>query len=189
MSKILFVNACVRPKSRTLDLAKCLLGTIGEKYDEIDVAAGNIAPLDARTLEYREERIRAGDYSDPVFDLAKQFSRAETVVIAAPFWDLSFPAALKIYLENVLVAGLTFTYKKGKSQGLCKAKRLYYVTTSGGNITADFGFSYIKAIAENFFGITDVRLFCAEGLDVNGSDVIGITESVKEKIRKEKDCS
>ena len=42
-----------------------------------------------------------------MFDLARQFARAEIIVMAAPYWDLSFQAALKQYLEQVNVVGIT----------------------------------------------------------------------------------
>lgn len=185
MGKILFINACVRPESRTLVLAKCLLERLGGDYDEVNVTDGSIKPVDFNLLSFRAEKIGIGDFSDPVFALARQLAEAQTVVIAAPFWDLSFPSFLKLYFENVLVSGLTFTYKSGRPEGLCRAKKLYYVTTAGGFISPDFGFSYVKALAESFLGIPQVRLFCAEGLDIIGNDIDRIMEEAKEKIRRE----
>lgn len=185
MEKILFVNACVRPESRTLVLAKCLLSTLGGDCVQTDAFDESIKPLDFRSLSERNEKIRNGDFSDERFRFAKQFAEAETVVVAAPFWDLSFPSCLKIYFENILVSGLTFTYRSGRPQGLCRAKRLYYVTTAGGVASPDFGFQYVKALAESFFGIPNVRCFCAEGLDIVGNDVDGIMKEAEEKIRRE----
>lgn len=47
--------------------------------------------------------------------------------------DLSFPARLKIYLENIYVTGIVSKYdENGRPRGLCRAERLYYVTTAGG---------------------------------------------------------
>lgn len=51
-----------------------------------------------------------GDYRDPLFRYAKQFAQAADIVVAAPYWDLSFPAILKVYLEQICVTGLTFQY-------------------------------------------------------------------------------
>lgn len=185
MGDVLFVNSCVRPDSRTMVLARCLLERLGNLYSEVDVTDGRIKPLDFSLLSKRDEKVREGDFSDEIFALAKQFSKAETVVIAAPFWDLSFPSFLKIYFENVLVSGLTFTYKSGRPKGLCNIKRLYYVTTAGGDISPDFGFAYVKALAETFLEIKEVKLFCAEGLDVIGNDVGRIMNDAKEKICRE----
>ncbi len=91
--------------------------------------------------------------------------------IAAPYWDLSFPAILKQYLEHVCVVGLTFCYENDLPKGLCRAKKLYYVTTAGGRIVSEeYGFGYVKALANNFFGIHDCRLIKAENLDMFDSD-------------------
>ncbi len=98
---------------------------------------------------------------------ATQFAEADEIVIAAPFWDLSFPAILKAYVEQIAVSGITFKSVNGKPLGLCKAKRLTYVTTSGGPVFADFGYEYIKALAKNFFGISITKAYRATSLDVN----------------------
>lgn len=185
MEKILFVNACVRPESRTLILAKCLLACLGNDYTEVNVTDGNIKPLDFKALNERAEKIRRADFSDALFAPARQFAEADTVVIAAPFWDLSFPSCMKIYLENILVSGLTFTYRSGRPEGLCRTKRLYYVTTAGGTVTPDFGFNYVKALAETFCGIPEVKCFRAEGLDIIGNDARHILQEAKETIRYE----
>ena len=185
MKQILFVNACVRPESRTRALARCLLECLGNDYTEVNVTNGCVRPLDGKALEKRTEKIRKADFSDASFALARQFAEAETIVIAAPFWDLSFPACLKIYFENILVSGLTFTYQSGSPAGLCRAKRLYYVTTAGGMLSPDFGFSYVRALAETFFGIPEVKCFSAEGLDIIGNDVAHIMQDAEETIRRE----
>ena len=46
---------------------------------------------------------------------------------------------------------------------LCKAKALYYVTTSGGlNTPDDFGFGYIKALSQSFYNIDKVEQLLQE---------------------------
>ena len=62
--------------------------------------------------------------------------------------------------------------------GLCSAKRLFYVTTAGGSfVPEDYGFGYVKALAQNFYGIQDVRKIEASGLDLFGADVNAILNS------------
>ena len=164
---ILFINACVRKNSRTLILAKSILAKMSGEVTEVDLNAENIAPLNRELLEKREYLVESGNYDDPMFRYAKQFAEAEEIVIAAPFWDLSFPALLKIYMEQITVSGITFRYRNGRPLGLCKAKRLTYITTSGGPVFADFGYEYIKALAKNFYGISETRAYRAENLDVD----------------------
>ncbi|MBQ5906117.1 MAG: NAD(P)H-dependent oxidoreductase, partial [Clostridia bacterium] len=143
-----------------------------------------IEPLNAVMLSKRDELLKEGKTDDEFFSLARQFASADTIVIAAPYWDLLFPAVLRIYLENITVGSITFRYsEKGIPVGLCKADKLYYVTTSGGFIGENnFGFDYVKAIATGFFGIGDVKFFSAEGLDIFGADVSLIMQKAKEEI-------
>ena len=179
-NNILYINACVRPESRTEELARELLEGLGGEIAEINLYEEDFLPLDGEGLKKRAVH----DYSGEEFKHAKQFADADTIVIAAPFWDLSFPAVLKIYFENITVSGITFEYsKEGRPIGKCSAKKLYYVTTSGGYIGENnFGFDYIKALAESFFGIEESCFFSAEGLDIFGADVQTIMNEAKERI-------
>ena len=183
---ILYINACVRRDSRTKRLAECLLKKLDEPF--IEVRLENIAfPVTNEAfLTKRDELIEAGDFSDPVFTLAKQFAEADRIVIAAPYWDLSFPAALKQYFEHINVSGITFTYTpEGLLKGLCRAKQIYYVMTAGGNyVPEEFGFGYVKALAQGYYGIEDVRLFQAVGLDIEGADAGEILRKSMESIRQ-----
>lgn len=187
---ILFINACVRKESRTRRLADHLLDKLGQPFDEVCLHDIAFPVKDEAFLEMRDRLIAEEDFGNPAFDLARQFSEAETIVIAAPYWDLSFPASLKQYLEQVNVVGITFRYtEEGIPVGLCKAERIYYVTTAGGYyVPADFGFGYVKALAENYYGTHDVRLIEASGLDIYGADVDAILTSAEENISEEVDA-
>ncbi|MBQ1390739.1 MAG: NAD(P)H-dependent oxidoreductase, partial [Firmicutes bacterium] len=98
--------------------------------------------------------------------------QADEIVIAAPFWDLSFPASLKQYLEQINIPGITFRYTPaGVPEGLCRAHSLTYVTTAGGYfVPEEYGFGYVEALARNYYGIPDVRYIQAAGLDIEGAD-------------------
>ena len=182
----MFINACVRPCSRTLELAEMLLHKIRGDLLEIKLYETHFPALDLNGMEKRDRAVQNNDFSDPIFTAAKQFADADIIVIAAPYWDLMFPAVLKTYLENITVAGLTFRYsEEGRPVSLCKAKALHYVTTSGGFVGQnDFGFSYIKALAQNFFEIPNVSRYTAEGLDIFGADVETIMQKAKLEISK-----
>lgn len=176
----LFVNCCPRENSRTERLAKKLLEKLGE-YDEINPAKEGLVPLDNERLNYRTALLEKGDLSDDIFKYAKQFADADEIVIAAPFWDLSFPSVLKIYIENIYVTGIVSEYSEnGTPKGLCKAKKLYYVTTAGGAFDGRFSFDYLKALGEDYFGIKETVLIKAEMLDIIGNDAEKIlSECVK----------
>ena len=183
MEKILFINACVRPNSRTLELANCVLERLLGNVEEVTLYNEELSPLSLKEMEVRNEASKLKDFSNNVFNLAKQFSVADVIVIAAPYWDLMFPAILKNYLEKITVNGLTFAYgENGIPDGLCKAKKLIYVTTSGGPIVYDFGYDYVKTLAKCFYGINNVQCIKAQGLDVYGADATKILNGTKNTI-------
>ena len=94
------------------------------------------------------------------------------MVVGAPYWALSFPAALKVYLEWSSVLGITFRYAEdGRQVGLSRARSLVYLTTAGGPVEGqNYGFDYLRGLA-GMFGIRDSRCVAAENLDVWGTDV------------------
>lgn len=169
----LFINACVREEqSRTLKLCEHYLARF-DQVDVLDLSTLNLQSLNAETLKQRED----GENQE----LAKQFSQADSIVIGAPYWDLSFPAILKIYLEQIMIKDITFSYgDRGKVIGHCKAKELVYITTSGGPIVPEFGYGYIKALA-NIMGIQKTVFRYVEWLDVVGADVEKILREAMSK--------
>lgn len=186
MEKLLFINACMRENSRTMQLAKHVLSKWHGSVEELCLSNEQIPPLNPETLKAREKACAENDFSLPMFKYAHRLVQADAVLIAAPYWDLAFPAALKAYLEAVTVCGLTFCYTdKGIPAGLCKAKKLIYVTTAGGPVfEPDFGFDYIMTLAQGFYGIPEAVAFKAENLDIIGADVEGILEKTKAEIDK-----
>ncbi len=181
---ILYIDACARENSRTRLLADHLASRLGEKPERVVLYDKNIITLDGKAVDFRAEKCTAGDFDDEIFANAKQFASADTVILAAPFWDLSFPAVLKKYIESVCVTGVTFRYlENGMPQGLCRAKKLYYVTTAGGPIfNESYGYGYIKDLAQLMFGIPETVMFKAENLDIVGADVDAILENAKREI-------
>lgn len=142
MEDLLFINACVRgPRSRTLPLARRFLEMWQQKHPEAviterDLCRDRLLPQYPEVLEERDTLWSAGKLDDPIFAPAIQFAAAGRIVIAAPFWDLSFPAILKIYLERISVTNITFGYDDlGRSVGLCRAEKLLFITTRGGDFS------------------------------------------------------
>lgn len=179
--KVLFVNCCVRGEaSRTLRLCRAALEQIQETLEDVSIEEltldkEEILPLNSQRLAQRHELEEKGAFDDPIFRYARQFAAADLVVIGAPYWEYQFPALLRCYLEQVSVCGLTFVYTEdGRPKGLCKADRLFYITTSGGPIlNRNCGFDYIKTLCGNMLGFTQMDWAAAECLDVWGEDVEG----------------
>lgn len=192
MKKLLYVDANVnRATSRTERLAQALLDRLRANED-VEVTTlvledEGLAPLNSARLNRRTAGTASGDFSDPVFAYAKQFAAADEVVIAAPYWDFSFPTLLKNYLELLCAQGVTFNYSdEGVPTGLVRAKRAWYVTTAGGYCgDYDFGWAQVDAIFRLYFGIPDVRRFSAEGLDIVTNDVDAIMADALHAIENE----
>ena len=182
---ILFVNGCPRKNSRTLDLAKAVLQCEEGTAQEVNLFGCGPEPLNAQRLALRDELLFRGEMDHPMLRWAHQFARADVIIIAAPYWDLMFPAMVRAYLEAVTVCNVTFRYnEQGVPQGLCRAKKLIYVTTAGGPIVHNFGFDYVKGLCESFYGIRDVSCVSAEGLDIRGADAEAIVLRAKQEYFK-----
>lgn len=183
MNEILFINACLRKDSRTRQLAQVVLDKLSGKITEVNLGQEKLKALDLETLNKRFALSSQKNFDDPIFDKARQFAAADTIVIAAPFYDFSFPAMLKIYVENINIVGLVFRYTTiGAIEGLCKAKKVIYVSTSGGPmLNTDFGYGYIKYLCNNFYGIKNTTLIKAEGLDIQGANIEKIMQEAKAK--------
>ena len=181
---ILFVDSCPREQSRTRRLARRLLTHLAGNVTVLKLAEADIPEITEAAAARRAIDVKQHDFSDPIYNMAKQFAGADTIIIAAPYWDLSFPALLKRYIEAITVSGITFRYsEEGMPEGMCRAKKLYYVTTSGGPVINEaFGYGYIKMLSQGMYGISDCRCFKAENLDIIGMDVDGILEKASDEI-------
>lgn len=180
---ILYVNSCVRKNSRTDRLARVLLSKFDDEVVELKLEKENLRPYSEDMIEKRTALAQKGDFSDDIFKWANLFVKADKIVISAPHWDLSFPALLKLFIENIYVTGLVSKYnEKGMPEGLCKASKLYYVATSGGKFIPTYSYNQIEDLCKICFGIKETQLICAEMLDVVGFDAEKILKEAEEKI-------
>jgi len=179
--KLLFINCCIRENdSRTLKNYKYFINKYKNKYNDITIKElklynEKIHPLLKDDIKRRELLIKNKLFNDSMFKYAKDFKEADKIIIAAPYWDLSFPSLLKVYFENICVTGLTFKYEDNKLVGLSKFKSLLYITTSGGPILDD-DLLYINKIS-NFLGNGKIYFNKCMNLDVLGSNENKILEN------------
>jgi FMN-dependent NADH-azoreductase len=188
---LLYIDASIRPASlsRTHALGEAfreayLRANPGVQSRQVLLREERIAPFDYARLELKERLIAAGDWDHEMFRYARAFAAADRIVIAAPYWDLNFPALLKIYFENIFVAGLTYRYGDQGVTGLCRAAKLLYLTTAGGFIhDRELGSDYCRALAA-MFGIPGFQSLKAEGLDIRELDTTRLLEEALEKARE-----
>ncbi len=190
--KLLFVDSCISlrgPESRTRILADAFFSAFRETHPGAEIETVNVEELALKpfllpALEEREALASVGAFDAPVFDLARQLRRTDAVVVAAPFWDLSFPSALRVYIEYISACGLTYHYEADGCHGDCKAERLAFLTTGGDFEAADsLGVLYWKQLAA-MFGIPRFDYVFAGGLDVDPSKASEIMREACEKARR-----
>ena len=149
---------------------------------EVNLVDLKLKPFDNLMVQKRMILAKEGKFDDEIFALAKEFRDADYILVAAPLWDLSFPSMLKVYFEHISAAGVTFAYTEYGPKGLANAKKLIYVTTSGGNMVLDFGYKYVEKLAVMMYGINDVKYFYADGLDIWGADTTKIINQTLDEI-------
>ena len=183
--RVLFVNSCPRGyKSRTLRLAVTFLNSLEDaEIIEHDLNTMGLQSIDKATLAKREQLCCDHAWNDPFLAPAVEFQQADLVVIAAPYWDLSFPSILKTWVEHMWVRNLTFHYDETGCVGHCQAKRCVYITTSGSPIgDNDWGMGYIRAVMQAL-GIPSFDVIKAEGIDIDGCDVMAVLAKAEREAR------
>lgn len=190
MKQVLFIDCCIRrEESRTRRLAQAFLDALDPEWYHVtllDPEGEALQPLTGAFFRAREELLARGELDHPRFRYAHQLAQADLVVIAAPFWDLSFPALLKIYIENVSVDGITISCDREGIHGICKASHMVFLTTRGavfGGSPLEQGSRYLETMAA-FFGIPEYACIAAEGLDLAGADVPRLLEAACAQARE-----
>ena len=150
MKSLVIIDACVRQSdSRTLRIAEPIIDALSKRYKvtRYDLPEMDIVPLNPGLFKER------GLGEIPVWarEAASAIAKADRILIAAPFWDMSFPAVLKCFFEQVSLFDITFTDNGKTCVGLCKAPKVLYITTRGMDIPTgsflDQGSPYLKALS------------------------------------------
>lgn len=192
MKRLLWINACMRGEgvSRTDKLCRTFLDAWQQANPdgeilERDLTAGNLPQLTGELAEQRDKAVQDGVQDTFLLMAARELAGADAIVIGAPYWDLSFPAVLKVYLEWASTLGVTFRYTEdGMSQGLCRAEHLLYITTAGGPVQGqNFGYDYVKALS-TMLGIEQTQCVVAELLDVEGGPGVENMKLAEEELKR-----
>ncbi len=179
MKKLMVIDCCMREGSRTARILNPVIEALSSRYDveRVRVEDLHLTAVDSRVLEERA----SGYVPDEIVAISRRLASATRIVIAAPFWDMSFPSALKVFFENMSLFNITFADDGEKCVGLCSCERVLYITTRGMNIhTGDAleqATPYIKAIS-SLWGLGEVKTIAAENMDYS-TDV-----QVEEKIKR-----
>ena len=121
--------------------------------------------------------------------LCDQFIAATVYIIAAPMWSLSFPAPLKEYIDCIVQAEKTISFKEAKPHGLLDdlPRTFVYVQSSGANIPwiakpmLDKGLNYVIEIMK-FIGISKCEELLVDGTGTTESERIDAIKKAESKI-------
>lgn len=173
MEKLVIIDSCMRAESRTRRILNAAREVLSTRYDIeiIDVNAAGLLPLTPEGLEERT----SGIVPEQTLSLAKTIAAADRLVVAAPFWDMSFPATLKAFFENMSLYGVTFEDNGHTCVGLCKCKKVMYITTRGMDIETgsprEQGSPYLMALS-TLWGLGEVTTVAAKNLDYLSTDEV-----------------
>lgn len=184
MKKLLFIDACIRDElSRTKRIATPIVEALKQKY-EVQTLVINDLDLSIVKKELITKR-NNGIIEPQVVSWAENIRDADRIVIAAPFWDMSFPAALKNFLELCSIFDVTFKSDDKTCYGNCKAEKMLYITTRGMDISTgdvlEQGTPYLKAISW-LWGIGPLEVVSAQNMDYLSE--AEIEERISEAISK-----
>ena len=183
MKNLIYINACMRAGSRTRRIATPIIEVLRKRYnvETVDLTKNLYPVADNYTLEDRNQGIVPPEHNA----LAKRIAAADRIVIAAPFWDMSFPSALKVFFENMSLFGVTFDSNDKECYGLCKAEKVMYITTRGMDISTgdplEQATPYIKALS-HLWGWGELTVISAQNMDYSTPEEI--EERVSKAIRE-----
>ena len=190
MSKVLYVKANIKNEgeSRTFKVSDSFVEEYKKNNPEdeiitLDLYKENIDFLRADDLGKLFGPKDEESKNNSILKYAYEFAAADKYIIAAPMWNLSFPAILKAYIDYVSVSGITFKYTAEGSVGLLNNKKAVHIVSRGGaydNSPYEMGDRYLRTIL-GFFGIKDIETIAIDNLDVMG---VNVKEKVEEGIEK-----
>jgi FMN-dependent NADH-azoreductase len=184
MKKIIYVNAIIRKdESRTKRLADGIISSIKEEVElkEINLNELPLTPYNEKTYE---DKVNNGT-EQLFYDLSKEIADSDGLIIASPFWDMSFPALLKSFLEKISLFEVMFVSDDKQCNGIAKCPFMYYIVTRGMDIKdgdiLEQGTSYLKALCW-LWGIKRFEVTSCSNFDYLPND--RIDEEINKKIKE-----
>lgn len=190
MSKVLYIKANIKNEgeSRTFKVSDSFVEEYKRNNPEDEIITLDLYKENIDFLRHDDLGKIFGpkdeeSKNNPILKYAYQFAEADKYIIAAPMWNLSFPAILKAYIDYVSVSGITFKYTAEGPVGLLNDKKAVHIVSRGGvyeNAPYEMGDRYLRTIL-GFFGVKEVETIAVDGLDVMGVDVQAKVEEGIEK--------
>jgi len=128
-------------------------------------------------------------------DLIDELESSDVIVIGAPMHNFSIPSGLKAYIDHVARVGRTFHYTDSGPKGLLQGKKVFVLTTRGGNYSQmpmaalDHQEPYLRTVL-GFIGLDEVEFIHSQGMAMGeeksnqafGDAVTDITDKISDLI-------
>jgi FMN-dependent NADH-azoreductase len=170
--------------SNTGRVSHVLLDALDEKHDDlrvttIDLFKADLPAVAGRNIESKyllmtgqELDAEAKSSWRHIEKTIEQFLDTDMYLLTVPMWNFGIPYALKYYIDAIVQPGYLFRYNElGQPEGLVHGRKMLVVSSHGGDYSAaplnafDFVEPYLRTIF-GFCGITDVRFFNVEPMDI-----------------------
>lgn len=131
---------------------------------DADVIGAFYTPAEQRT-DMQKSALTQSD------ELIAELLDADIVVIAAPMYNFGISSQLKTYFDLIARVGSTFRYTDHGVEGLVQGKKVYVISTRGGQYSGTANDSQTPHLTTflGFLGMTDVTFIYAEGLAMGPS--------------------
>lgn len=172
--KVLRIDSSAqRGDSITRQLGSEIVRRLEQTYPDIDVQVRDLSDgidlideswVNANLTDHAKRDPSQHDVLGMSDSLVEELTAADVIIVTAPVYNFSIPAALKAWIDMVCRARLTFQYTEKGPQGMLKDRPVYLVMASGGvtfGSPADYASDYLRHIF-GFIGIRDVRPVFAE---------------------------
>ncbi len=187
MKKIIYINSTIRneKESRTFKLANLCLEGIKDKVgiEEINISELNLLPYT------QDNNPLYNPIEERFFEYSRKIANSDGVIIAAPFWDMSFPALLKVFLEKLSLMDIMFKDDGKTCVGIAKCPFMFYITTRGMDIPdgshLEQASTYLKALCE-LWGIKNFDYVSIHNCDYIGENKVNELINEKAKVGIEK---
>jgi FMN-dependent NADH-azoreductase len=190
MNKLLYIQSSPRgERSYCIRTADTFIKTYKKEHPDdqivtLNVFEENIPAFKGFTIqakyaimhgkEHTKEQLEAWQNVEKLID---QFKSADKYVLAVPMWNFSIPYQLKMYIDNLVQPGYTFTYSQEKGyEGLAGGKPVLVVYSRGGQYAPGSGAEdldlqkkYIELILR-FIGLNDIKSIIVEPTLQGGPD-------------------
>jgi FMN-dependent NADH-azoreductase len=163
----------------TRDLNSTVIPAIGaEAIAAMHTPEANLTPRQRDVLSFSDE-------------LIAELHAADEYVFGVPMHNFGVPSVLKLWIDQVVRAGKTFTYENGARKSLLHDKKATFLIASGGvydqgtpAAALNFVEPYLRTIF-GFIGVTDVNFINAAGVArlMSGVDRETILQPARESVR------